>query len=241
MIIPVKAVGFDFFGTLVDAKADVNECISSMCRNLSSHGFSFNEDDFLESYQAAVRGYREIRYEDLIEVNNCVWLCDTLSRIGYDVEATEPAIVSTVERYFAMWQLSMYPEVPQALETISQRYGTGLVSNFTDSGFVHRTLRKFGLEGYFDSVVVSDAVGWRKPHPRIFEHFLDSLHVEAEEAVYVGDDPEADVRGAMDAGITAVLICRSGDEGKKTDVDAVPDYTVKSLLELEEILASESK
>jgi putative hydrolase of the HAD superfamily len=236
---PVKAVGFDFFGTLVDAKADVNECISSMCRNLNIHGFSFDDDDFLESYRATVRGYREIRYEDHREVNNCVWLCDTLSGMGYNVEATDPAIVSTVERYFAMWQLSMYPEVPQALETISQRYVTGLVSNFTDSGFLYRTLRKFGLEGYFNSVVVSDAVGWRKPHPMIFEHFLDSLHVEAEATVYVGDDPEADVRGAMDAGLTAVLIRRLGDEGKKPDGDTVPDYTVNSLLELEELLTSE--
>ena len=70
---------------------------------------------------------------------------------------------------------------------------------------------------------------------------MDSLHIEAEEAVYIGDDPEADVRGAIDAGIMAVLICRSGDESEKTDGGALPDYTVNSLLELEELLASERK
>jgi putative hydrolase of the HAD superfamily len=135
----------------------------------------------------------------------------------------------------------MYPEVPEALERISLVYNTGLVSNFTDSGFLHRSLRKFGLEGYFDSVVVSDAVGWRKPHPRIFKHFLDSMHVEAEEAVYIGDDLDADIRGAGDMGMTTVLIFRQGAESKNHESDDMPDYTVKSLLELEELLSSEIK
>jgi len=234
---PVKAVGFDFFGTLVEAEADVNECISSMCSHLDDCGFSFDDDDFLESYRATVRGYRIIRNEDLREVNNRVWLCDTLNKMGFDVEASDPAIGSAVERYFGVWRLSMYPEVPEALERISRGYGTGLVSNFTDSGFLHRSLRRFGLDGFFDSVVVSDTVGWRKPHPSIFEHFLNSLRVEAEEAVYIGDDPEADVRGAREAGITAVLIRRQGDDGKNPDGDALPDYVVNSLLELEELLA----
>ena len=55
------------------------------------------------------------------------------------------------------------------------------------------------------------------------------------------DDPEADVRGAIDAGIMAVLICRSGDMSEKTDGGALPDYAVNSLLVLEELLASERK
>jgi len=63
--LPVRAVGFDLFGTLVEAEADLNECILSMSRHLDSHGFSFDDDDFLESYIAAVLGYRTIRNEDL--------------------------------------------------------------------------------------------------------------------------------------------------------------------------------
>ena len=80
----IKAVGFDLFGTLVEAKADVNDCISSMCLHLEGSGFSFEKEDFLESYRTTVRGYREIRNEGHREVNNCVWLCDTLNKMGYD-------------------------------------------------------------------------------------------------------------------------------------------------------------
>jgi HAD superfamily hydrolase (TIGR01509 family) len=237
----VKAVGFDFFGTLVEAKAEVNDCISSMCTHLEGCGLIFSEDDFLKSYRATVRGYREMRNKGLREVTNCVWLCDTLNRLGFNVEVTDPAIVSTVERYFDVWKTSIYPEVPEVLERISSEYRTSLVSNFTNSSFLRKTLRKFDLETYFDSIVVSDTVGWRKPHPKIFKRFLDSLRVEPEETVYVGDDLDADIRGARDMDIIAVLILRNGASVQLEKGGPLPDYTVNSLMELEEILTLESK
>jgi putative hydrolase of the HAD superfamily len=236
----VKAVGFDFFGTLVEAKADVNDCISSMCFHLEGCGFSFDPKDFHESYRATVRGYREIRNEDLREVNNCVWLSDTLNNMGYDVEATDPEIVSTVEQYFDVWKISVYPEVPEALERISTEYKTSLVSNFTDSSYLHRILSKFSLESYFDSIVVSDSVGWRKPHPKIFKKFLDTLNIETEEAVYVGDNLDADIMGARDMSITAVLIQRNGDKNNRVG-GPLPDFTVTSLLELLELLVQANR
>lgn len=236
----VKAVGFDFFGTLVEAKADVNDCISSMCLNLERCGLSFSEGDFIESYRATIHEYREIRNKDLREVTNYVWLCDTLNRLGFKVEVTDQAIVSTIEQYFDVWKTSIYPEVPEVLKRISSEFRTSLVSNFTDSSFLRRTLRKFDLETYFDSIVVSDIVGWRKPHPRIFKRFMDSLCVEPKETVFVGDDLDADIKGARDMGIIAVLILRN-EEKEMEKGCPLPDYTVNSLLELDEILKFESK
>jgi FMN phosphatase YigB (HAD superfamily) len=233
--VEVKAVGFDFFGTLVEAKADGKDCISSMCNHLKDCGFSFNEDDFLESYRVARAHAQEVRNEELREVNNCVWLRDTLNSMSYDIEATDPVIVSTIERYFDVWEISVYPEVPEVLERISMEYDTSLVTNLSDSSFIHRTLRKLGLESYFDSVVVSDDVGWRKPHPKIFETFLKSLRVEPEETVYVGDDLDADIKGARDMDITSVLILREKEINNKTN-GHLPDYTVNSLLDLEKLL-----
>jgi HAD superfamily hydrolase (TIGR01509 family) len=235
----VKAVGFDFFGTLVEAKAEVNDCLSSMCRSLECHGLRLSKVDFLKSYRTTVRGYREMRNKGFREVNNCVWLCDTLDRLGFNVEVTDPVIVSTVKQYFDVWETSIYPDVHETLERISSEYKTSLVSNFTDSSFLYRTLKKFDLETYFDSIVVSETVGWRKPHPRIFMRFLDSLHVEPEETVYIGDDLHADIRGARDMNIIAVLILRNGDKEIEKG-GPQPDYMVNSLLELEKILNFES-
>ena len=39
----------------------------------------------------------------------------------------------------------------------------------------------------------SETVGYRKPHPRIFEDMIDQLGVLPEEIMYVGDDALNDV------------------------------------------------
>lgn len=57
-----------------------------------------------------------------------------------------------------------------------------------------------------DAVIVSEAVGVKKPDARIFEAALDALDVAAEACVYVGDHPVNDVQGAGDAGLTPVWL-----------------------------------
>jgi len=57
----------------------------------------------------------------------------------------------------------------------------------------------------FDDITYCMDVGFRKPHPAIFEAALNKAGVSAEEAIFIGDDPVWDVKGALDAGIQALL------------------------------------
>jgi putative hydrolase of the HAD superfamily len=65
-------------------------------------------------------------------------------------------------------------------------------------------LERQGLVERVDAVVLSSAVGKRKPHPAIFERALDEVGVEPNEAVFVGDRLDTDVLGASRAGMTTV-------------------------------------
>jgi len=92
-------------------------------------------------------------------------------------------------------------------------------------------------------VVISDEVGWRKPHPKIFQIFLDELKLDPGEAVYVGDDLKYDIEGARAAGMKTVLVSGSGtvreDEiyGQAPQPSSItPDFTIKSLPKLLQIL-----
>jgi putative hydrolase of the HAD superfamily len=79
----------------------------------------------------------------------------------------------------------------------------GLVSN--GRAFLQgAVLRALEIEIFFDAVLISEAEGVRKPDAEIFHRALRRLDVGAEEAVYVGDHPEADICGARDAGLKAV-------------------------------------
>jgi putative hydrolase of the HAD superfamily len=52
--------------------------------------------------------------------------------------------------------------------------------------------------------LISGELGYRKPHPEVFRELVEGLGVERETMLYVGDDPEPDITGALQAGIRPV-------------------------------------
>jgi putative hydrolase of the HAD superfamily len=67
-----------------------------------------------------------------------------------------------------------------------------------------RKVDSLGIRDFFDVVVISGEEGVEKPDPLIFARALARCGVEAAEAIFVGDHPEADIRGASAAGLRAV-------------------------------------
>ena len=82
---------------------------------------------------------------------------------------------------------------------------TGLLSNSWGNDYP-----RDGWDEMFDVVVISGEVGMRKPEPRIFEHTLGLIGLEAAECVFV-DDIRHNVDAAVAVGMVAVLH-RSYDE-----------------------------
>jgi putative hydrolase of the HAD superfamily len=65
-------------------------------------------------------------------------------------------------------------------------------------------LAALGLADAFDAVLISGAEGVRKPEAEIFRRALARCRVGAAETVFVGDHPQADIVGALGAGLTAI-------------------------------------
>jgi FMN phosphatase YigB (HAD superfamily) len=122
----------------------------------------------------------------------------------------------------------------ELLDWLRGRYRLGLVSNFDYSPTVARILQADGLHERFEAVVVSDAVGWRKPSPAIFAAAFAGLGVRAEECLFVGDRPELDVIGAKGVGMAAAWLNESG--APFPDGLPAPDFTLRGLAELRGIL-----
>jgi HAD superfamily hydrolase (TIGR01509 family) len=136
--------------------------------------------------------------------------------IGEDEELTE-----TVQSKWDLFVDSvLYPEVRTVLSELKARgLKIGLISNIYKEG-IRADLEKAGLRtSIFDVVVGVDAVGHMKPHPDIFKYALHRLSVKPEEAIFIGDDVEADYKGAKDVGLHSVLIDRA--EKQHTDVNAI--------------------
>jgi HAD superfamily hydrolase (TIGR01549 family) len=78
----------------------------------------------------------------------------------------------------------------------------GLVSNALDPPrLLHRDLAELGVADRLDAAVFSSEVGWRKPHPAIFERALQLVGTEPERTLMVGDRLREDVCGAAALGM----------------------------------------
>jgi putative hydrolase of the HAD superfamily len=99
--------------------------------------------------------------------------------------------------------LEMFEGVPQALSALRERCRLVIVTNGPVE-LQEAKLAKFGLREMVDRVVISEAIGMRKPEPAIFHHACSLVNVTPDEAIHVGDSPELDVKGASEAGLTAV-------------------------------------
>ena len=122
--------------------------------------------------------------------------------------------------------LRPYPDVLPALAA-ARALRPGIRLAVVTNGAARRQrarLEGMGLVREIPVLVISGALGVAKPEPGIFARALADLGVAAEQAVMVGDSPEADVAGAKRAGLGAVWLNRAGvawPEGVAPGPDAV--------------------
>lgn len=117
----------------------------------------------------------------------------------------------------------------EVLEYLQQKYNLHIITN----GFAEvqdRKISNSGLNTYFKTITNSEMAGVKKPHPNIFEFALSLANTKKENAVMIGDCIDADVRGALDYGMQAILF----DEKGSHSVDGI--RTINHLLELKNIL-----
>ncbi len=229
----VKAVVMDYIGTLTNARGyNLEVSRAKLHQALSEVGFETDEKTFHEAYAKAHEKYRVIRYEKLIEVTNAVWVCEALNSLGFETNEEDPRLKVALNVFFQDYVASLEPRpyAKKLLKKLAENYKLGLISNFTYAPVVHASLRKLGISQFFNAILTSDEVGWRKPHKRIFEEILRRLQVTAEETVFVGDSPLEDIKGAKTVGMKTVFVPSQFNSLKDLyESGQKPDIIVKDL------------
>jgi putative hydrolase of the HAD superfamily len=111
-----------------------------------------------------------------------------------------------VEAYFSAFLdlCHLIPGTREMLENLGERYRLGLLSNFTHGPAARSIMELLGLTACFEVLLISGEVGYRKPHPLVFNRLAQELGARPGETLYVGDDPLADIDGAGKAGLRPV-------------------------------------
>jgi putative hydrolase of the HAD superfamily len=128
---------------------------------------------------------------------------------------------------FFIRKSGLYPETESVLtELKSKNIKLGVLSNTAYGADKEYLLAGTpGLMQYFDVVLTSTEVGFRKPHTKGFLQLIGELKVNAVDCLFVGDEP-VDVIGANRVGMISVLINRSNekrDYGQKYTVNSLTD------------------
>lgn len=117
----------------------------------------------------------------------------------------------------------------EVLNYLKPNYNLHIITN----GFAEVQTRKLsnsGIQNYFKTVTNSEMAGVKKPHPNIFEFALSLAKVSKNNALMIGDCIDADVRGAINFGIKAILF---DETSKHNETDVL---TINHLSELKNIL-----
>ena len=98
-----------------------------------------------------------------------------------------------------------FPGVPEMLQALRERgYRLGVLSNRRKP--FREYLEEARLAHYFDLILAAGEVGVWKPDRRIFDIAARRLRTPPQDIVYVGDNYFADILGAQQAGLFAVLV-----------------------------------
>ena len=129
--------------------------------------------------------------------------------------------------------ISLFPGAVETLTSLRNRgIRLGLITN-GDSEGQRRKINTFGLEPYFDCILIEGETGIGKPEPGVYELALQRLSIAPEEVWMVGDNLVWDIEAAQKAGILAVWV-DFANRGLPADSPIQPDRMIRSIAELVE-------
>lgn len=202
----IKAICFDLDGTLVTKRSSF-DFTASLLAGFKQLGIEARHHNVI---------LETLSYKLLNEniANSTVALLSTLSDLGLPTPPNlETVIKERNQAYFDACELMTGAK--DLLDDLKHKnIPLALITN-GPADMQLGVLKQLKLEPYFRVVLASGEVGIRKPDQRIFDLALEKLKSKASETLMVGDNPEADIQGALDAGLQALQI---GNREPKSDV-----------------------
>ena len=201
-----KAVIFDLFGTIIDtfSQAEYEEVLSEMADILNAPASEFSQLWF-DSFKERMTG-------DLDTPRGSI---EYILR-KLNLKATEEEIEHASQVRLNFSARNMAPR-QGAIEVItclkSSGYKTGLISDCSQE--IPKAWPQTAFAPLFDVTVFSCLAGMKKPDPRIYHMATEKLGVTPQECMYIGDGSSQELTGALQVGMSPVLI-------------RVPDETVDS-------------
>lgn len=222
---------FDLDRTLWDFEASSHATFKELFIDFSLAGQISSLDDFLAHYHKhnyrLWEEYKKGHVSKEILRQKRFWL--TLKDFGIKDQALSQALNREYIRRCPRKNI-LLPGALETLEYLRQHYQLHILTNgFEETQYIK--MEKCGLNPFFKEVITSDSIGMQKPDKRIFIHALKKTGASFLNSIMVGDDLDADIRGALESGIDQVYL----NPGEKTHQLSIT-YEIKQLIEMKTLL-----
>jgi putative hydrolase of the HAD superfamily len=217
----VKHIFFDLDHTLWDFERNSKEALNDIFdeKNLQQKGVPTFED-FFTTYKKLNAHYWELyRIGELPkEILRTIRFEKTLEAFGINDFNLSEKIGEDYVR-ISPQKTHLFPHSLEVLEHLkNQQMELHIITNgFSEVQFIK--LEKSGLMPFFSEVITSENAGVKKPDPQIFHYSMSLAKTIAQESLMIGDEPEIDVKGALDVGMKALVFNPKQD--KQHDYDEI--------------------
>jgi putative hydrolase of the HAD superfamily len=210
--LPVKAVFFDLDDTLSDHRYSMRQGLLAVCQAypcFQQHSIELLFADYTRLFDEMHIHVLEGRLTKDERRNECFRRLFLLH--GPETEDLPNAVACAAHLYRETYQSSrqIVAGSLELLEYLNGRVKIAVVTNNLQAGQVDK-LHHLRLDHLIDELVTSEETGSIKPDPDIFRAALEHVGCSADEAVMIGDSWESDVLGAIQAGIRAIWLNRTG-------------------------------
>jgi len=243
---PIQAVLFDMGGTLENLYNDEairQEATRGLRELLRERGVDpgLSLPELQSAVSSGLKAYQSWRKQSEAELPpDLVWGKYILAGYGLSLERLSAAAEDIAFFYETHYhRRSLRPEAPATLEALHKLgFRLAIISNVNSRRLVPCKLAEYGIAHYFDPVVTSSCLGWRKPNERIFDEATRLMELPPDACAYVGDTISRDVIGARRAGYGLAIQIRSFLTSKSDlGVDSVPpDAVIQDLRQVVDLL-----
>jgi putative hydrolase of the HAD superfamily len=189
----ITSVLFDLDGTLLNRDRSIEQFIDIQYDRLHHHLSHIRKVDYAKKFIE-------------LDANGYVWKDEVYRNLVVEFKIDGITWQDLLADYETQFQLHCvpFPFLTEMLDTLKQQgYSLGIISNGRGE-FQNRAISGLGIRDYFDTILISEIEGIRKPESAIFQRGIDRLGSSAQHSVFVGDNPTADIIGAKQAGMRAI-------------------------------------
>lgn len=199
----VRHIFFDLDHTLWDF--DKNSALTFE-KIFKLNSLELNSTDFIKVYEPINIAYWKLYRNEEIDKNLLRYRRLSDSFKALDIDISDELIHKLSEDYIAHLTsfTHLFQDTISILDYLKTNYSLHIITN----GFQEvqtGKLQNSGIAKYFETVTNTDNSGVKKPNPVIFNFALQLANAQASESLMIGDNLEADVLGALNAGMDAVM------------------------------------